>query len=103
MTEPETSPHNAFWETRAFAIAMIALAAVPLLWPPIPPLTDLMGHMGRYRVQLEIGSSPYLSHYYKFDWALIGNLGVDLVIEVLGPILGLEPAVLLSTHQYLPG
>jgi hypothetical protein len=93
MTEPETFPRNAFWETRAFALAMIALAAVPLLFTPIPPLTDLMGHMGRYRVQLEIGSSPYLSHYYRFDWALIGNLGVDLLVELLGPILGLEPAV----------
>jgi hypothetical protein len=93
MTEPETSPRSAFWETRAFALAMIALAAVPLLWTPIPPLTDLMGHMGRYRVQLEISSSPYLSHYYRFDWALIGNLGVDLVVEALAPILGLELAV----------
>jgi hypothetical protein len=93
MTDPAPSPRTAFWETRAFALAMIALAAVPLVWPPIPPLTDLMGHMGRYRVQLEIGSSPYLSHYYRFDWALIGNLGVDLMIELLGPILGLELAV----------
>jgi hypothetical protein len=94
MTDPSQPARHAFWETRAFAFAMIVLAAVPLVWPPIPPLTDLMGHMGRYRVQLEIGSSPFLSHYYSFDWALIGNLGVDLVVELLGPILGLE----LSIH-----
>jgi hypothetical protein len=86
---------SSFWETRAFALAMIALAAVPLLWPQIPPLTDLMGHMGRYRVQLEISSSPFLSRYYSFHWALIGNLGVDLLVQLLGPILGLELAVKL--------
>ncbi len=95
MTEPPPSPLSRFWETRAFAFAMIALAAVPLLLPPIPPLTDLMGHMGRYRVQLEIGSSPFLPHYYRFNWALIGNLGCDLLVQLLGPILGLELAVKL--------
>ena len=72
MIEPSPSPRpSAWWETRAFAFAMIALALVPLLLPPIPPLTDLMGHMGRYRVQLEIDSSPFLSRYYSFNWALI--------------------------------
>jgi hypothetical protein len=95
MTDPLPSPRSAFWETRTFAFAMIALAAIPLLLPPIAPLTDLMGHMGRYRVQLDIGSSPYLSHYYRFDWGLIGNLGCDLLVELLGPILGLELAVKL--------
>ncbi|NIJ32994.1 hypothetical protein [Sphingomonas oligoaromativorans] len=96
MIEPSPSPRpSAWWETRAFAFAMIALALVPLLLPPIPPLTDLMGHMGRYRVQLEIDSSPFLSRYYSFNWALIGNLACDLMVQVLGPILGLELAVKL--------
>ena len=74
---------------------MVALAAVPLVLPPIPPLTDLMGHMGRYRVQLDIGTSPWLSHWYSFRWALIGNLGCDLLVQLLGPVLGLELAVKL--------
>jgi hypothetical protein len=96
MTEPSPSPRpSAWWETRTFALAMIAMAVVPLLLPPIPPLTDLMGHMGRYRVQLEIGSSPWLSHYYSFDWALIGNLGCDLLVQLFAPLLGLEPTVKL--------
>lgn len=89
------SPKSAWWETRAFAGVMILLAGVPLLLPPIPPLTDAMGHMGRFRVQLDIGSSPWLGHYYGFRWALIGNLGVDLLVQLLGPVIGLEPAVKL--------
>jgi hypothetical protein len=105
MNGPATSPAipvNAWWETRAFAVAMVLLAAVPLILPPIPPLTDLMGHMGRYRVQLDIGHSPYLSQYYRFDWAIIGNLGCDLLVQVLGPIIGLELAVKLVVLSIPP-
>ncbi|HET8612338.1 MAG TPA: hypothetical protein VFL92_06185 [Sphingomonas sp.] len=84
-----------WWETRSFAVAMMLLAIVPLLWPPIPPITDLMGHMGRYRVQLDIGHSPWLRQYYSFNWSVIGNLGCDLLVQALGPVLGLELAVKL--------
>ena len=68
---------------------------VPLIYPPVPPLVDLLGHMGRYRVQLDLGSSPWLQQYYDYHWAAIGNLGVDLLIEPLAPIFGLELAVKL--------
>jgi len=73
--------------------AVIVLAAVPLLYPRIPPLVDLFGHMGRYRVQLDIATSPWLRDYYGFHWAAIGNLGVDLLVMPLGRLIGLEPAV----------
>lgn len=76
-------------------VAMVLLAAVPLLYPPVPPLVDLLGHMGRYRVQLDLDSSPYLQAYYAFDWSIMGNLGVDLLVALLAPIMGLEPAVKL--------
>jgi hypothetical protein len=84
-----------WWQTRTF-VACVALASIiPLLWPEIPPLVDLPGHMGRYRVQLAIGDNPWLSQWYDFRWQLIGNLGVDLLIEPLAPIFGLELAVKL--------
>lgn len=74
---------------------MILLAAVPLLYPPIPPLVDLLGHMGRYRVELDLATSPYLQRYYDFRWSLMGNLGIDLLVYPLGKLIGLEPAVKL--------
>jgi hypothetical protein len=76
-------------------VLVTALAALPLLYPPIPPLVDLYGHMGRYRVELDIGHSPWLSLYYGYHWAAIGNLGVDLLVMPLGRLIGLEPAVKL--------
>jgi hypothetical protein len=66
-----------------------------LLWPDIPPLLDLPGHMGRYRVQLDGGSSEALQNFYVFEWRLIGNLGIDLLIVPLSRIFGLELAVKL--------
>ncbi|WP_294261749.1 hypothetical protein [uncultured Sphingomonas sp.] len=84
-----------WWQTRWFVAAMALLAAVPLIWPDIPPLVDLPGHMGRYRVQLAHGQVPWLADWYNFDWQLIGNLGIDLLIVPLEPIMGLELAVKL--------
>jgi hypothetical protein len=72
-------------------VLLLALAAmVPLCWPTIPPLVDLPGHMGRYRVQLDYATSPVLHDYYSFHWSLIGNLGVDLLIIPVSKLFGLE-------------
>lgn len=92
--EPATS-HREWWETRAFAVALVLLSAVPLLLPQPAPLVDLLGHMGRYRVQIDGASSPLLQQFYAFEWAPIGNLGVDGLVQLLAPLLGLEPAVKL--------
>jgi len=51
--------------------------------------------MGRYRVQLDLATSPDLQQYFGFDWQVIGNLGVDLLVEMLAPLIGLEAAVKL--------
>jgi hypothetical protein len=84
-----------WWESR-LCIALVVLATMlPLAYPAIPPLVDLFGHMGRYRVELDLGHSPWLQQYYDYHWAAIGNLGVDLLIIPFGELMGLEPAVKL--------
>jgi hypothetical protein len=84
-----------WWQTRRFVALCALIAIIPLLWPTIPPLVDLPGHMGRYRVQLSRFDEPWLGDWYTFQWSLIGNLGVDLLIEPLSRIFGLELAVKL--------
>jgi len=84
-----------WWQTRSFVLFATLMAAVPLLWPVVPPLVDLPGHMGRYRVQLSAGTEPHLLAWYDFRWQLIGNLGIDLLVVPLAPVLGLEGAVKL--------
>ena len=91
-----------WWESRPFVAAMILLAFVPLLYPPVPPLVDLLGHMGRYRVELDLANSPDLQRYYGFQWHLIGNLGVDLLIIPLAKLFGLELAVKLIAMSIPP-
>ncbi len=89
------SKGSELWDNRLFLLAIILFSTLPLLWPDVPPLTDLPGHMGRYKVQLEIDRSPFLARFYGFEWALIGNLGVDLLVIPLAKIFGLELAVKL--------
>ena len=84
-----------WWQTRWFVVVAALAAAIPLLRPEIPPLVDLLGHMGRYRVQLAIGDNPWLYQWFDFRWQLIGNLGIDLLIIPLAPVFGLELAVKL--------
>jgi hypothetical protein len=84
-----------WWDSR-LCLALVVLATMlPLVYPPIPPLVDLFGHMGRYRVELDLGRSSFLQQYYDYHWALIGNLGVDLLVIPLGKLFGLELAVKL--------
>lgn len=98
----DTSATFCWWEKRWFLLALVLLSTVPLLYPPVPPLVDLFGHMGRYRVQLDIDNSPFLANYYGFHWAAIGNLGVDLIVMPLGHLIGLEPAVKLIVLSIPP-
>lgn len=91
-----------WWQTRRFVVAMAVLSMIPLLWPDIPPLVDLPGHMGRYRVQLDLHTYPWLTDWYDFHWQLIGNLGIDLLVEILSPIFGLELSVKLIVLSIPP-
>lgn len=82
------------WLDRWPVLVLACLAALaPLLVVGIAPLTDLWGHLGRYAVQTELAQRPGLQPYFTFEWKLIGNLGADLLVEVLYPVLGLEGAV----------
>jgi hypothetical protein len=57
---------------------------VPQLSGEFPPLLDLPGHVARYHIMLKLDSSAHLKEFYAFEWALIGNLGADLVVLFLG-------------------
>src|SRR3569833_2746912 len=79
-----------WWETR-WCLALVVLATMlPLAYPQVPPLVDLLGHMGRYRVELDLDHSDFLQRYYDYHWAAIGNLGVDLLVIPLSKIFGNE-------------
>lgn len=73
--------------------ALCLASLVPLLLVDLPPLVDLYGHFGRYAIQTELAERPLLQPFYSYEWKLIGNLGADLLVEALHPLLGLEGSV----------
>jgi len=91
-----------WWEGRPFVAAMILLAFVPFLYPAIPPVVDIGGHMGRYKVALDLADSPALQQWYQFRWLPIGNLGVDLLVVPLAKLIGIEPATKLVVMSIPP-
>ncbi|MET0269938.1 MAG: hypothetical protein ABW173_05870 [Sphingomonas sp.] len=84
-----------WWSDRRYLLLLVALCAAPLIWPSLPPLTDALGHLARYHVELALDTSPYLKRFFAFRWALVGNLGVDLLVVPLAPLLGLQLTVKL--------
>lgn len=60
-----------------------------------PALGDLPAHVARYHTQQAIGHSADLARYYVYEWRFLPNMGVDLAVAVLGPLLGVEPATQL--------
>lgn len=76
-----------WWQRRAVLAAILIASILPLLWPPLPPLTDLPGHVARWHIATADAGSPLL-RYYDTRWALIGNLGADLLAIPLAHLLG---------------
>ncbi|HET9629197.1 MAG TPA: hypothetical protein VFP14_06900 [Novosphingobium sp.] len=56
-----------------------------------PQMTDFPAHLARYHVMLS-GSDPLLARNYTFQWVWSGNLGVDALMLLFGPWLGVEAA-----------
>lgn len=85
-----TAVPRPWWETRWCIALALVLAAAPLLWPPIPPLTDLPAALVRYRGMLDAGAGPGA-------WCLAQRrpCGADLLVMGLAPLIGLVPTVKL--------
>ena len=88
------TPRAFGWLDRWPVMLLVCLVTiVPLLLVDFPPLVDLYGHLGRFAVQTELAQRPELQPFYSYDWKLIGNLGGDILVQVLHPLLGLEASV----------
>lgn len=99
---PLETPPSGWWTSNWYIAFLAIISVIPLIRPEVPPLVDLMGHMGRYRVELSDPSSPLLTKYFSFQWALLGNLAVDLLVIPLSKIFGLELAVKLIVMTVPP-
>ncbi len=90
------SAESPFWSRGWFWVLLAALSTLPFLVSPLPMLPDFFSHMGRYHVMNHGAESAFLPRYYSFQWTLIGNLGVDLLMIPLGILLPTEPAARIA-------
>ena len=73
-------------------LALTLLMVLPFAFAVRPQQADYPSHLARYHVMLDGGQSPWIAKYYSFEWALNGNLGVDLLMVPMGRLLGVETA-----------
>jgi hypothetical protein len=69
-----------------FAV-LAAIAAVPILLHPWPPLGDYINHLARMHVIATIGNDPDLARFYQVDWQVIPNLMMDLIVPILQRVM----------------
>ena len=89
-----------------FAV-LLAIAAVPILLNPLPPISDYINHLARMQVIATVNSDPDLQHYYEIDWQVIPNLMMDLIVpffvRVMNVYLAGQIYTLLSFAMIVSG
>jgi hypothetical protein len=71
---------------------LCAILLAPLALVDLPPLLDYPNHLARAVVLAFGGSDPVLSRMYASHWAIIPNLGTDLMLPPLLHILPIHLA-----------
>jgi len=93
----------------ALFVVFAAIASIPILTHPLPPLADYINHLSRMHVIAAIGGDPDLARFYEVDWQVIPNLMMDMVLPVLvrvmsiyaaGQIYTLTSFVLITTGTF---
>jgi len=74
------------------AVLLVLATMLPVAFLKTPPMIDVLGHMGRYELQTGLDRQPFLQTFYAFHWQLLGNLGADLLVQALQPLLGMVGA-----------
>ena len=75
-----------FW---AIFAALLAVAALPVLLAPLPPLFDYPNHLARMYLLIHLPEQAALSRYYELRWAALPNLGMDLLVPPLARLMPL--------------
>jgi hypothetical protein len=73
----------------ALLVALTAVAAIPIVLHPWPPISDYINHLARMYVIANAGSDPDLGRFYEVDWQLIPNLMMDLVVPFLARVMNI--------------
>jgi hypothetical protein len=78
-------------------LVLMAIAAIPILLNPLPPISDYINHLARMHVIATINSDPDLHRYYEIDWQVIPNLMMDLIVPLFVRVMNVYLAGQLYT------
>src|SRR5206468_5615934 len=67
--------------------ALCLLLSAPLLLVDVPPVLDYPNHLARLFILANAGQDPVLDGIWQPHWAVIPDLGIDLLIPPLMRIL----------------
>ncbi len=70
---------------------LVAAALAPVVMVDIPAMVDYPNHLARMYV-LAAAGTPDRSPYYVVAWGLYPNLAMDLIVPLLGRLIGVEAA-----------
>ncbi|HSJ41976.1 MAG TPA: hypothetical protein VK955_13110 [Xanthobacteraceae bacterium] len=83
----ERAGHFSNGQIAALFVVLAAIASVPVLLYPWPPLGDYINHLSRMHVIATIRSDPDLARFYQVEWQVIPNLMMDLIVPVLQRVM----------------
>src|SRR5438034_5981225 len=88
-SEPTSQPAVRFsaWQIAALFMTLAAIASIPILLYPWPPLSDYINHLARMHVIATIRSDPNLALFYQVQWQVIPNLMMDLIVPILQRVM----------------
>ena len=78
-------------------VVLAAIAIIPILLHPLPPISDYINHLARMHVIATINSDPDLAHYYEVDWEVIPNLMMDMIVPLFERMMNVYQAGQLYT------
>ena len=61
------------------ALGLLVLALVPLFLTPVLPLIDFYNHVARFQVLATLAGNPLFAANYAAAWAVLPNIGLDLI------------------------
>ncbi|MGE3933782.1 MAG: hypothetical protein AB7F67_11025 [Rhodospirillaceae bacterium] len=91
MTAAAARPHDGRIVLAA-AVAMVAVAAWPVLATEFLPLLDYPNHLARMHVLLAYDDTPALHEFYEITWGALPNLAMEMVVLPLAHLMPLAAA-----------
>jgi hypothetical protein len=80
------------WQIAALFLLFAAVAAIPVMLHPLPPISDYVNHLSRMHVIASLGSDSDLARFYEVNWQIIPNLMMDMIVPNLVRVMNVYAA-----------